>query len=596
MRNRSQLSLLPLLAFAVVHCGDGAQRLSEGAGSSTGAPVPAENTGVSTSFGNQDGEADPDGDFIKNFHEGQAGQDADGDGIPNAEDEDSDGDGLTDAEEAGDQDLRTAPSDTDGDGIPDFLDADSDDDGLSDALEVEKGWNHLKRDSDEDGVDDLVEYGAGTDPNDPMDNPVVNGDFFFRVPYQAPPSPREGALVFEPEVRAADVYFLMDSSVSMNDPLQSVQNNLSDIIFPGIVDAITDVAIGAGEFDTCPNNQNNGRDGAGELKNIGIRHLSDPTSTTADVVDALENTFSHDANGRRTRPEGGPDEPYGPAMWLWATGDHTFGTGDIDAQVPGNTNYDPETDDPIKGLVPADCDEGRIGFGCMRDEALPLLVLIGDEPFNEGDKCDVHISKTPDEVAEALNEIGAKVIVMGTTANGTARREPYERIAELTGSVDAEGEPLIFATKREEMKGASGAQLVQSAIETLAAQTPLDLQAVARDLPGDDVDATQFIERIEADGEGEKADPRDAMRICVGGLSTFTGADGSASGFSGVAPGTPVCFTIIVAQNEVVPPALEPLVFRAAIDVQDPSGSTLDTREVFFLVPPKAPQPGEVIR
>ena len=116
-----------------------------------------------------------------------------------------------------------------------------------------------------------------------------------------------------------------------------------------------------------------------------------------------------------------------------------------------------------------------------------------------------------------------------------------------------------------------------------------------RDIEGDEVDATIFIERIEADAVGEKTDPRDALRICLGGLTTSDSGYGYQDTFAQVAPGTPVCFSIIVAQNETVEPTVEAQVFRAAIDVVDPSGSRLDSRTVFFLVPPRAPMIGDPV-
>ena len=70
--------------------------------------------------------------------------DADGDGVPNSQDEDSDGDGILDAVEG--------VVDTDGDGVPNFLDTDSDGDGLTNGAELT----------------------AGTDPTDPNSRLMTN--------------------------------------------------------------------------------------------------------------------------------------------------------------------------------------------------------------------------------------------------------------------------------------------------------------------------------------------------------------------------------------------------------------------------------------
>ncbi len=74
---------------------------------------------------------DTDGDGITDDLEGSG--DADGDGIPNAQDSDSDNDGIPDSTEA--QPNPDQPVDTDGDGTPDYVDTDSDNDGIGDDLE-----------------------------------------------------------------------------------------------------------------------------------------------------------------------------------------------------------------------------------------------------------------------------------------------------------------------------------------------------------------------------------------------------------------------------------------------------------------------------
>ncbi len=91
---------------------------------------------------------DSDGDQIPDLTED--GQDADGDGLPNAFDTDADGDGITDAIEG--------TNDPDEDTVPNFLDLDSDNDGLADAYEWEQPrTDPYSPDSDGDGIDDKTE-------------------------------------------------------------------------------------------------------------------------------------------------------------------------------------------------------------------------------------------------------------------------------------------------------------------------------------------------------------------------------------------------------------------------------------------------------
>jgi len=491
---------------------------------------------------------DLDGDSIGDNYETDA--DTDGDGTPNLRDEDSDGDGISDADEAGDADPETPPVDTDRDGIPDFLDPDSDGDGVSDTSERMRGLDPTKADTDGDGADDLTEIGAGTDPKDAASNPEVEGNFFFRVPYESAPEPPSGVVVFKPEIRAADVYFMMDSSVSMQGEIDAVRDNLAKNILPGITMSIPDIQVGAGEFDQCPDGISGG--------DVGVRNVASSTASAMSVATAM-GTITAD---------GGTKEPYAIAMWLWAT---------------GNTTAYPK-------LAPASCAAGQLGYGCVRDAALPILVMIGDEPFSQGDSCVA--PKSAEEVAVALNAIGAKLIVMGPTADtGANRRDRWLPIATMTGSVDEAGEPLFFATEDSTALEKDDGSLVIGAIEKLANGLPLELTAVVRDDTSDKVDASQFIERVDAYAMGGVADPRDPSVICVSGLDTSDrNADKHDEFFDAVKPGTPVCFKLIVKMNDTVKPSDKPQVFQAFVDVRDGFGRTYDTREIYFLVPPKPPE------
>jgi hypothetical protein len=121
---------------------------------------------------------DADGDRIMDIHEGDATDDADGDGTPNYLDTDADGDGIKDRVEAGDGNPYTMPVDSDGDGVPDFLDADSDNNGIPDEIERGPGSSPLDtdgdgifdfRDSDDDGDGILDTIEIGVDPTNPRD-------------------------------------------------------------------------------------------------------------------------------------------------------------------------------------------------------------------------------------------------------------------------------------------------------------------------------------------------------------------------------------------------------------------------------------------
>ncbi len=97
---------------------------------------------------------DTDGDRIADRWEGTG--DADGDGIPNAEDLDSDGDGVPDLLEGGSGGCAS-PVDLDRDGRYDAYDRDRDGDTLEDGEEVALGFDPDHPDTDRDGCPDRAE-------------------------------------------------------------------------------------------------------------------------------------------------------------------------------------------------------------------------------------------------------------------------------------------------------------------------------------------------------------------------------------------------------------------------------------------------------
>jgi len=114
---------------------------------------------------------DRDGDTIRNEDEGVG--DADGDGIPNFQDDDSDGDGLLDIEETDDEFCSTVPPDTDLDGIFDFLDLDANGDGIPDSegdpsvdTDGDDVPDFLDPDVDGDGIRNVQELGENGEPVD----------------------------------------------------------------------------------------------------------------------------------------------------------------------------------------------------------------------------------------------------------------------------------------------------------------------------------------------------------------------------------------------------------------------------------------------
>ncbi len=489
---------------------------------------------------------DSDGDGIGDRYE-YIPPDTDGDEIPDRHDPDSDGDGWTDAEESGDGNPRTPPVDSDLDGTPDFRDPDSDNDGLSDAAERELGTARDNPDTDGDGVTDLIEISACDgdpacvgDALDPASSPRTRGDFVFFEPYMEAPSPPRDTLDFSTDLQFADVYFLVDTTGSMGSPITNVRTSLSAP--GGIIDQvrteIADVWIGVGEY----------RDyGDGRIYN----HIQDMSSSVAAAQTAV--------NGLRA--SGGGDYPEGavPALWSVATGGAVGGGGGYAARTG--------------------CPAGTLGYPCFRSGAVPIAVVIADAPFHNMTTANYGgytVAGTPMTYTRALPDIlAANLRIVGVPVGTGSLANLTQMAADTSAPV-----PVVAS-------GGTVGTAVVDQIRTLANSTEFDISAEFIDDPTDAVDTlAAFVERLEANEAG------DAGRGCDPRTATDTDGDGIKETFPAVTSGNRVCFDIVVKQNDTVMPTTDPQVFRATIRVVGDGFTELDSREVFFLVPPTVAIPG----
>lgn len=496
-------------------------------------------------------DTDSDGDTISDGVEGEA-TDTDRDMIPDRIDTDSDSDTLTDAAEAGDVDLSTAPIDTDMDGVFDFRDPDSDADGLSDTAEATAGTSPTNADSDSDGVSDLVEVASMTNPLDGSDSPRTRGDFVFLEPYMETAEPRRDTLDFATNIRQADVYFLMDTTGSMGASVGSLRASLADFI-PRVRAAIPDAWIGSGAFKDYPVSP------YGSPGDFAYRNCGNVTGDAAAAVTALG---CYSVSGGNDGPES-----YNSALWSIATGMGLAGTSASTAS--------------------ATCGAGARGYPCFRDTAVPIVVLITDVTTHNGpggaspysDTALRGHAPTYAETIAALNAENIRVIGIGQGTGGMAHMTSYARD---TGSVDAGGAAL-YST----WSGGTIGDTVLAQIQTLAAQTRLDISIRFTDDATDSVDSfASFVDHIEANTAG------DAARGCAARPATDTNGDGVLDTFMDVTAGQRVCFDIVVKDNVTVEPTLEPQLFRGTINVLGDGFTPLDERDVFFLVPPTIMDPG----
>jgi hypothetical protein len=140
--------------------------------------------------------------------------------------------------------------------------------------------------------------------------------------------------------------------------------------------------------------------------------------------------------------------------------------------------------------------------------------------------------------------------------------------------------PLVFAI---DASGNGLGAAVAKAVEVLTGFGTLDIGAEGQDDPADAVDAmAEFVARIEANTT--------APLPCAPGLIAIdVNTDGVNETFDEVTPGTTVCFNVIPKMNTTVMPLTTPQMFKATVVVEGDQVTTLDTRDIYFLVPPEIP-------
>jgi hypothetical protein len=238
------------------------------------------------------------------------------------------------------------------------------------------------------------------------------------------------------------------------------------------------------------------------------------------------------------------------------------------------------------------CPPGTFGYPCWREGAVRILVMVGDAPFHNGPEGEGNTNpysgyfgyeRIGDIQAANIRAIGVTTVT--TTSLDTSERH-FRRFARDTGAVDARGEPLVSVFSCTS-GGCPVGDSVVTQIATLASQTPIDISIQYVDDPADGVDSwAAFVDHIEANSAG------DATRGCAARPAVDTNGDGWPDTFRGVTPGNPVCFDIVVKQNDTVMPTLRPQLFAATLRVLGDGFTELDSREVYFLVPGTVRGPG----
>lgn len=523
-------------------------------------------------------------------------------------------------------------SKTYGNGIPDILELDSDGDGLADAWEEQhkaEGYDRTKYDSDGDGSSDLIEYGAGTSPKDPNDNPETRGNFVFVTPYLAKSTPEKQTLSFETAIQKMDIFFAFDRTASMGDEIRSLRTNLSKII-DGVkckdlgkaceqnIDCKDTNAI-CSDKKRCIRNPKLGEDGKGCLDDIytGLGYYTNEntfwvaapiSSDTNKTVDALKAAFHNNGNGGFCY-QGIYEPPYQiPICAILGETAHTNGRQYCKAGGTRICQNTPQTycSDEISDCT-MNCVAGANTCVGYRDNAIRLHIQSFDEEQCWGNNYTINGETWQTRCKRYQHDVGGimkahKVRWIGLWGDApreggykTVKDYAYpnsekdqkmdyvsDYIGKASGTLDKNGKPFTY-----EATDAAVAEKTKLAILDIAKNMPIQITTTKEDVEGPKhKGANKLIERLVLNTSGDKVQGR----LCTKITNTVS-PSGNLPGIKDLLPGTSVCYDVIPVQNQSIFPATnEPQVVQARIKVLG-DGSVLNSGIAYFLIPPKIEGP-----
>jgi hypothetical protein len=353
----------------------------------------------------------------------------------------------------------------------------------------------------------------------------------IELPPEGPPE--DLSVSFLVRMRSAEVLLLIDRTGSMTEEIDEIRAALRDSIAPAMVDTIPEVRLSVATFADFPVTP------YGDPGDLPFELRQQSTTALSAVQAALDSILLGS----------GADTPESQVEALFQT---ATGLG-FPPWVP-----------------PSSCAAGTVGAPCFRSEGSRIVLLFTDAPFHNGPSGSIPYEPgampiRPASYAEAvaaLNGIGAHVL--GIWSGEDWGREDMDAIARDTGAVTATGAPIVYDI------GMTGEALDTGVIEsvrTLAEETPIDIDLLLEDGPGDDYDATRFVAAIEA----VRADPADGAVVL-------------ADRFQDVRPGTTVWFRLVLLNDEI-PTAAETRRYRLTVVVRGGGVTRLQETQVEIVVP-----------
>ncbi len=349
--------------------------------------------------------------------------------------------------------------------------------------------------------------------------------------------PIELPLQTETRLRRADVVFLIDVTASMQDEIERIRDQLRDKLAPAIREQIEDVSFAVATFGDFP-----------------VRPFGDFIDHPYRLVLAsTDDVFRAQAAMNTIRLGNGGDEP--------------------ESHVEGL--YQLATGEGLGGYVPASfgCPSGGLGYACLREDALPIVLLFTDASFHNGpggsQPYSGAISPAPhtyDDARDALEAIGARVIGFDS-GEGTPAAH-LRQLALDTRATNTLGLPLVYDIGRRGERLGTG---VIDAMHAFAQSVEFDVDLRVMDVdPLDGVDASLFVERVIP----ARASPENGI----------LDIDEDAGRFLGVKSGTQLFFQLVL-KNDAVVPGPDPQTFEVEVQFRGDDRTLLGSTTVEFVVP-----------
>lgn len=342
----------------------------------------------------------------------------------------------------------------------------------------------------------------------------------------------------EAELKRADVFFLIDTTRSMEREIGEIRSRLRDRLAPAIYAEIPDTYFGVGtvaDFPLSPYGE------SGDVAFSMMRQLTGDLSAIQGAVDLI-----------RLGSGGDVHEAQLEALYQVATGE---GLGDLIRPSLG-------------------CPGGGFGAACFRTDAFPVILLFTDAPMHGGPTTrspyGPGVMPSPHTYQQTIDALRARNIrVLGLWSNvDDVLREDLVSVVRDSGGVDSSGRPLVFNI------GIDGERLDRGVADVLreyARAVIFDIGAVALDpTPDDTVDVTEFVESITP----LRAQP----------MTGIDRIDPLAGTFVGVVSGTQVIFQVTLRGDSGVrgPTAQR---FRLQVDFRTGGSTFLGTGMVDLVIP-----------